>query len=97
MIILSRSLYICHERHDKSILHGYISREIREEGGLEPAFFSFSYCSSNTASTTFSDDLPSSQLQNLSRSEEHTSELQSRGHLVCRLLLEKKKKNDNII
>src|SRR5215510_3764331 len=26
------------------------------------------------------------------RSEEHTSELQSRGHLVCRLLLEKKKK-----
>src|SRR5690625_6969574 len=32
----------------------------------------------------------------LVRSEEHTSELQSRGHLVCRLLLEKKKtcKND---
>src|SRR5690625_5638653 len=27
----------------------------------------------------------------LPRSEEHTSELQSRGHLVCRLLLEKKK------
>src|SRR2546429_5110219 len=28
------------------------------------------------------------------RSEEHTSELQSRLHLVCRLLLEKKKKHD---
>src|SRR5690625_6432559 len=28
------------------------------------------------------------------RSEEHTSELQSRGHLVCRLLLEKKNNND---
>src|SRR5690625_1469012 len=28
------------------------------------------------------------------RSEEHTSELQSRGHLVCRLLLEKKKKRE---
>src|SRR2546422_7876249 len=28
------------------------------------------------------------------RSEEHTSELQSRLHLVCRLLLEKKKKTD---
>src|SRR5690625_5886158 len=27
------------------------------------------------------------------RSEEHTSELQSRGHLVCRLLLEKKKRH----
>src|SRR5437870_10791873 len=33
--------------------------------------------------------------QVLSRSEEHTSELQSRGHLVCRLLLEKKKKKRN--
>src|SRR2546422_8210924 len=31
--------------------------------------------------------------QQFSRSEEHTSELQSRLHLVCRLLLEKKKKN----
>src|SRR5690625_5699924 len=30
--------------------------------------------------------------QKQKRSEEHTSELQSRGHLVCRLLLEKKKK-----
>src|SRR5437870_2604093 len=31
----------------------------------------------------------------LQRSEEHTSELQSRGHLVCRLLLEKKKNQNN--
>src|SRR5687768_18275578 len=31
---------------------------------------------------------------NRPRSEEHTSELQSRLHLVCRLLLEKKKKNN---
>src|SRR6266498_4773218 len=30
------------------------------------------------------------------RSEEHTSELQSRPHLVCRLLLEKKKKKQQI-
>src|SRR5439155_16183685 len=30
--------------------------------------------------------------RHVARSEEHTSELQSRGHLVCRLLLEKKKK-----
>src|SRR2546429_3342710 len=29
------------------------------------------------------------------RSEEHTSELQSRLHLVCRLLLEKKKRSDS--
>src|SRR5439155_633617 len=32
-----------------------------------------------------------SKLSATPRSEEHTSELQSRGHLVCRLLLEKKK------
>src|SRR2546422_6294798 len=31
------------------------------------------------------------------RSEEHTSELQSRLHLVCRLLLEKKKKKERTI
>src|SRR5690625_5776026 len=31
-------------------------------------------------------------VQSWRRSEEHTSELQSRGHLVCRLLLEKKNK-----
>src|SRR5690625_5695906 len=31
------------------------------------------------------------------RSEEHTSELQSRGHLVCRLLLEKKKEHEKVI
>src|SRR5690554_2193076 len=30
------------------------------------------------------------EVQNVMRSEEHTSELQSRPHLVCRLLLEKK-------
>src|SRR3989442_11258563 len=32
-------------------------------------------------------------LEAVARSEEHTSELQSRPHLVCRLLLEKKKKS----
>src|SRR5258708_21217980 len=32
----------------------------------------------------------------MGRSEEHTSELQSPDHLVCRLLLEKKKKDNNI-
>src|SRR5690625_6874784 len=31
-------------------------------------------------------------IYNQARSEEHTSELQSRGHLVCRLLIEKKNK-----
>src|SRR2546422_6760289 len=35
---------------------------------------------------------PASRITTGKRSEEHTSELQSRLHLVCRLLLEKKKK-----
>src|SRR3712207_7334137 len=36
-------------------------------------------------------DLPHEELVGVGRSEEHTSELQSRQYLVCRLLLEKKK------
>src|SRR3712207_7910777 len=36
------------------------------------------------------------QLLHTTRSEEHTSELQSRQYLVCRLLLEKKKKNSRL-
>src|SRR2546429_7097666 len=36
---------------------------------------------------------PNSTCSTRTRSEEHTSELQSRLHLVCRLLLEKKKRN----
>src|SRR6266508_5696074 len=39
---------------------------------------------------------PPARASSRSRSEEHTSELQSRGHLVCRLLLEKKKPKHNI-
>src|SRR5258707_2511244 len=36
------------------------------------------------------------RLKPRARSEEHTSELQSRQYLVCRLLLEKKKKNNEV-
>src|SRR5258707_10610014 len=39
--------------------------------------------------------MPVSCRRNRARSEEHTSELQSRQYLVCRLLLEKKKKKNN--
>src|SRR3712207_7611245 len=39
---------------------------------------------------------PTLLFTNAGRSEEHTSELQSRQYLVCRLLLEKKKPNTNI-
>src|SRR3989442_15113369 len=40
----------------------------------------------------FGEDAVNGRIVNGWRSEEHTSELQSRPHLVCRLLLEKKKK-----
>src|SRR2546422_5147464 len=41
--------------------------------------------------------LPDQELPTLFRSEEHTSELQSRLHLVCRLLLEKKKRKPQVL
>src|SRR5258708_30190047 len=43
------------------------------------------------------DDQPAPILFAVNRSEEHTSELQSPDHLVCRLLLEKKKKKQKQI
>src|SRR2546422_4051723 len=47
------------------------------------------------AQGTRQEPLPAIGLRRQRRSEEHTSELQSRLHLVCRLLLEKKKKKTN--
>src|SRR2546429_4035000 len=47
--------------------------------------------SRNAPQTIATNSVSSTKKSN--RSEEHTSELQSRLHLVCRLLLEKKKKN----
>src|SRR5690625_5512616 len=44
-----------------------------------------------SASTMEADLRAAESTKSEKRSEEHTSELQSRGHLVCRLLLEKKK------
>src|SRR5690606_39824405 len=44
-------------------------------------------------SARFFEDFPAVQVPVNVRSEEHTSELQSRENLVCRLLLEKKKKH----
>src|SRR5437870_10479300 len=58
-------------------LAGYYELRHDDGGGVEIAYFGL---------------LPEFIGRRL-RSEEHTSELQSRGHLVCRLLLEKKKKN----
>src|SRR5437870_6204939 len=48
----------------------------------------------NGATETIQNFTPPMLTISSDRSEEHTSELQSRGHLVCRLLLEKKKKKN---
>src|SRR5439155_25288649 len=55
------------------------------EGGPEP------FVGSSFWPTVITIGLVLAALHRNSRSEEHTSELQSRGQLVCRLLLEKKK------
>src|SRR2546422_1604363 len=61
-----------------------------------PTFVSMRRISSTIIGHSVSGSSPSTTRSNRSvvgpRSEEHTSELQSRLHLVCRLLLEKKKK-----
>src|SRR2546422_9902496 len=59
-------------------------------------------CGIRQSRSSLSSDSPSNARDNSSsppagpRSEEHTSELQSRLHLVCRLLLEKKKKKKKL-
>src|SRR5690625_2184330 len=68
--------YVSQELHGRlSSIHNDPSHEISKF--LE--FLSNEYPDTKTA------------LEHRERSEEHTSELQSRGHLICRLLLEKKK------
>src|SRR5438876_5915429 len=54
------------------------------------ATFSLFFCMRSSPSSGLLNPVASAPLL---RSEEHTSELQSPVHLVCRLLLEKKKKN----
>src|SRR3712207_7127627 len=44
---------------------------------------------------SYVEDIPDHRLAAVRRSEEHTSELQSRQYLVCRLLLEKKNTTSN--
>src|SRR2546429_6502924 len=51
--------------------------------------------SARQVALNFEIDTSSSTATSYHRSEEHTSELQSRLHLVCRLLLEKKKNSDS--
>src|SRR5687768_17918228 len=60
----------------------------RMQKGRERELAAFLHCRS-------SGPVPGRRAKTCPRSEEHTSELQSRLHLVCRLLLEKKKQKNN--
>src|SRR3712207_7189843 len=65
-------------------------------GKVKPAAYMWPpYCSSKSLHSTIAlcTSNPCTERAEPERSEEHTSELQSRQYLVCRLLLEKKKKN----
>src|SRR2546421_7537989 len=70
------------------------AREIFEQNSAARALFEISRVKNNgEAAKPLLPNLEKYLLDNIERrSEEHTSELQSRSDLVCRLLLEKKKK-----
>src|SRR5215510_14309235 len=73
---------------------------VREGLRLPASYANFYIANTRVLVPTFADakdEIALSVLrQCFPRSEEHTSELQSRGHLVCRLLLEKKKKGATV-
>src|SRR3712207_7619215 len=67
-----------------------VLKRLRKVSPPAASFFEAEDFSVRNIVTTFAEKEPEHKM----RSEEHTSELQSRQYLVCRLLLEKKKKND---
>src|SRR5690625_6845318 len=96
-IRIADSLYINTENAELKIRALMLSAfAYRTKGDLK-RFFEISFRAEKIADETKNNEWKIRVLGSLSselreRSEEHTSELQSRGHLVCRLLLEKKKK-----
>src|SRR2546429_2456556 len=63
-------------------------------GGFPPRHFTLGWYTVLFADSSIWNSVLNSLIVAAARSEEHTSELQSRLHLVCRLLLEKKKVNN---
>src|SRR5436305_13863601 len=80
-VLYTQLFFLLIRRPPRSTLFPYTTlfRSLRE-GYVLPLFIQGDHCQVN-------------QKKYQARSEEHTSELQSRPHLVCRLLLEKKKRN----
>src|SRR5690625_2094356 len=77
--------------HFASLVDGLISKTHFSEGDVvQEGQVLIELRSSELADLYAQQRIIDSQIEVAERSEEHTSELQSRGHLVCRLLLEKK-------
>src|SRR3712207_8507928 len=69
-------------------------RDLLAEGALSSAFVPTFTAALQNDGKARADALADLVMTVILRSEEHTSELQSRQYLVCRLLLEKKKKTE---
>src|SRR5690625_5499917 len=91
---------LLHEGLDVVEIDGNISDNVLKRNIADVKYYvdsDFTYADGQSEDTVMGDESTLPHPPHLiekdigTRSEEHTSELQSRGHLVCRLLLEKKK------
>src|SRR5260221_5506029 len=82
LCLLSLTWYILHNRACIMLIHGYMDEDMSLEVYTQLLSYAFVYTIA---------------LCIYIRSEEHTSELQSHSDLVCRLLLEKKKKKQLVL
>src|SRR5690606_39288807 len=77
--------------HDHGAYYGEECEDAREKSPERKVLHSEDEVAQRSCQTLYYRDQRNAQRISLNRSEEHTSELQSRENLVCRLLLEKKK------
>src|SRR5690554_7123625 len=89
---MTDSLYdYCQTLRSETFVHGFLPNWLSIRGPVIDLTLPF-FAENEARKLVASDPLLKSYQWNVHvRSEEHTSELQSRPHLVCRLLLEKKK------
>src|SRR2546422_7386696 len=83
-----------------TLFRSTVSSRMWSASTCQPFFQSSAFTAASAAASTLDGSEPMNVCSRFdlfqTRSEEHTSELQSRLHLVCRLLLEKKKKQTPI-
>src|SRR5690625_453309 len=87
--------YLIRNRHMSPFAHVGATFRVESPLFVRDQMVRHKFLDPNIQSLRFSEASPEFYLP-APRSEEHTSELQSRGHLVCRLLLEKKKRQKEV-